>query len=32
MRFGRDPEAIEWAERLPVGDYEELLRGGLEPG
>ena len=25
--FGRDPEALEWAARLPVQDYEELLGG-----
>jgi hypothetical protein len=25
--FGRDPEALEWAERLPVQDYEELIGG-----
>ena len=22
-----DPEALEWAERLPVQDYEELIGG-----
>ena len=30
--FGRDAEAIEWAQRLPVADYDELLRGGLGAG
>jgi len=25
--FGRDPEALEWAARLPVQDYEELIGG-----
>jgi hypothetical protein len=25
--FGRDPEAIEWAERLRVRDYDELIGG-----
>ena len=25
--FGRDPEALEWAEHLPVQDYEELIGG-----
>ena len=26
-RFGRDAEGLEWAERLPVQDYKELLAG-----
>jgi hypothetical protein len=25
--FGRDPEALEWAEHLSVQDYEELIGG-----
>jgi hypothetical protein len=30
--FGRDAEALEWAEHLPVQDYEELMGGRPEVG
>lgn len=30
--YGRDPEALEWAERLPVQDYEELMGGSPGAG
>lgn len=28
--FGKDPEAVDWAQGLPAADYEELIGRGAE--